>query len=374
MRIIFDCFKLIKGTGKSIGIYNVALELITQLVSEQKTTSSKDIVNSEIVVLGNSYNKIDFAMDGVEFHEITKYDPKNKKQCLYWELFYVVKVAKKLRGDRLFFPRGFSALRHSVKDIILVHDCIPFYYNEHFPKFFNKLENHYIMSRLKSSVKNSYKVITISKSSKKDILHYCKRKADDINVIYNTYKFVDFNSLQNNEGEEKQYICAITSTLPHKNAEGIVRSYQTYLEIAENPLDLILIGVDQSFIAKESDAIKEKVKCLKYIDSNDELYRIISKSSAFLFLSLIEGFGLPPIEAMQLKVPVICSNVSSLPEVVGDAAILVDPRDYLSIAQQLDKVINEESLRIYLIQKGLENLERFSGENFAKSYWNTILE
>ena len=373
MRIIFDCFKLIKGTGKSIGIYNVALELITQLVLEQKTTSSKDIVNSEIVVLGNSINKVDFAMDGVEFHEITKYDPKNKKQCLYWELVYVVKVAKKLKGDRLFFPRGFSALNHSIKDIILVHDCIPFYYNEHFPGFFNKFENHYIMSRLKSSVKNSYKVITISESSKKDISHYCKRKTDDISVIYNTYKRVDFNRLKSCKEDEKQYICAITSTLPHKNAEGIIRSYQTYLEIAEKPLDLILIGVDQSFIAKESGVIKTKVKCLKYIDSNDELYRIISRSSVFLFLSLIEGFGLPPIEAMQLKVPVICSNVSSLPEVVGDAAILVDPRDYLSVARQLDKVITEEVLRADLIRKGLENIERFSGEKFAKSYWNTIL-
>ena len=154
---------------------------------------------------------------------------------------------------------------------------------------------------------------------------------------------------------------------------GIIRSYQTYLEIAEKPLDLILIGVDQSFIAKESGVIKTKVKCLKYIDSNDELYRIISRSSVFLFLSLIEGFGLPPIEAMQLKVPVICSNVSSLPEVVGDAAILVDPRDYLSVARQLDKVITEEVLRADLIRKGLENIERFSGEKFAKSYWNTIL-
>ena len=138
-------------------------------------------------------------------------------------------------------------------------------------------------------------------------------------------------------------------------------------------MDLILIGADQSFIAKESGVIKTKVKCLKYIDSNDELYRIISRSSVFLFLSLIEGFGLPPIEAMQLKVPVICSNVSSLPEVVGDAAILVDPRDYLSVARQLDKVITEEVLRADLIRKGLENIERFSGEKFAKSYWNTIL-
>ena len=166
--------------------------------------------------------------------------------------------------------------------------------------------------------------------------------------------------------------CEITIYMMTRRG-GIIRSYQTYLEIAEKPLDLILIGVDQSFIAKESGVIKTKVKCLKYIDSNDELYRIISRSSVFLFLSLIEGFGLPPIEAMQLKVPVICSNVSSLPEVVGDAAILVDPRDYLSVARQLDKVITEEVLRADLIRKGLENIERFFFLLFAKSYWNTIL-
>ena len=170
MRLVIDCFKLVKGTGKSIGIYNVAVSLISNLVQEKKRTSDQRIKNTEIIVLGNDLNSSDFALDGVEFVSITNYSPMNKAHVVLWELFHVSKVCKELKADRVLFPRGYCALTHPVFDIVLIHDLIPFYYHENYPGVFNRLENAYIMNRLKASAKGSKKIITISEASKKDIL------------------------------------------------------------------------------------------------------------------------------------------------------------------------------------------------------------
>lgn len=375
MRIIFDCFKLVKGAGKSIGIYNVALNLVKSLVEEQRLSNNNEIINSKIIVLGNSINKEDFAIPNVEFYDIPKLNPLNRFHCLIWELFSVSKYARQYNGDRIVFPRGFCALRHSIKDIVIIHDCIPFYYNKNYPHFFNKMENAYIMNRLKYSVKHSYKVITISQASKNEILHYCNRKADDIEVIYNNCKLINFSrkTETNLFLKNQKYISAITSYLPHKNANGIIQSYKEYLKISDNPLPLVMIGVNEDFIKDETDDIKKHIKCIKFIKDNSELYNIIAGSSVFVFLSLVEGFGLPPLEVMQLNVPVICSNLSSLPEVVGDAAILVNPNNYKEVAVQLNNVLNDKKLQENLIVRGQINYKRFLGQDFAKAYWKALL-
>lgn len=96
MRIVIDCFKLVKGAGKSIGIYNVALNLVKGLIKEKKKINNIKIKNCELVVLGNSFNKEDFKIDGARFVEITNYNPFNKIHCIIWELFFVTKVCKRL--------------------------------------------------------------------------------------------------------------------------------------------------------------------------------------------------------------------------------------------------------------------------------------
>lgn len=372
MRIVIDCFKQIKGVGKSIGIYNVALNLTKNLVKYKKVLKDKRIQNAELFVIGNEYNKEDFNIEGVNFVHITNYNPLNKLHCIIWELFVVSSVCKKLGADRVVFPRGYCALTHPVKDAIIIHDLIPFYYNEHFPEVFNKIENAYIMNRLKASAKSCNCVITISEASKLDVMKYCGIKEDKITVIHNGCNEIIFD--EKKAAVEEPYICAITSGLPHKNAKGILKSYEKYCAMAEKPLELRVIGIADTSCVKLSKDVKSRVICYKFIKENKELHRIIANSKVFLFLSLVEGFGFPPIEAMQLNVPTICSNVSSLPEIVGDAAVLVDPENPEEVGKALDNLIQNEDLQKSLIEKGKENVKRFYWDSRAEMYWNLLIE
>lgn len=228
------------------------------------------------------------------------------------------------------------------------------------------------MSRLKRSACDCDRIITISEASKKDIQKYTNVSSDKIRVINNGYDPI--------EGEKRKikdaytYIVTVTSLLPHKNAKGMLESYKEYCKITKEPLDLVIIGLKDTDIVTLPDDVKARVTCYKYIEDDQELYRVIANGTVFLFLSLIEGFGFPPIEAMRSGVPVICSDASSLPEVVGEAAVLVDPQDPQEIARSLDDLIRDENKRKRLVEAGFINCQRFSWDVISKQYWDAILQ
>jgi glycosyltransferase involved in cell wall biosynthesis len=359
MILIIDCFKLVKGAGKSIGIYNLALNLVREL-------AGGDNAQNDIIVLGNSYNREDFDIDGVKFIEICK-NPLNKLACIVWELFEVSFVAKKLHADKVLFPRGYASMLHLTKEYVIIHDMIPFYYNENYPDYFNKLENFYIMWRLKASARKADKVITISAASKRDIIKYSKTNEDRIVVINNGYNMI---SKRKYTEPDKPYILAITSDLPHKNAIGIAKSYEEYYKASKNPLPLTIIGIESLSGFEIDKSAADNITCIKYVGKNEEFHQLIYGAKLFLFLSLVEGFGFPPIEAMQLGTPVICSDRSSLPEVVGDAAVLVNPEDYKEVGKAIEKVLDKSFDTQSLCEKGIINVERFnwniSGDKYRK--------
>ena len=115
--------------------------------------------------------------------------------------------------------------------------------------------------------------------------------------------------------------------------------------------------------------VKESITCYRYIESAEEMHSLMAGARAFLFLSLIEGFGFPPLEAMQLGVPVICSNRTALPEVIGDAGLLVDPDDRSGIVACMNRLLEDEKLREELIAKGYENVKRFDWDSRTRLYW-----
>lgn len=380
MNLVIDCFKLVKGAGKSIGIYNLA-KSITFHMGEKLLEEHKQ---HSIIVLGNAYNREDFDVPGVTFVEM-KGNPLNKIYCILWELLIVVWYAGKYHGDRILFPRGFRPLLgvrgrgihaggRRIKDTIIIHDLIPFYYHKHYPGVFNKLENAYIMNRLKASVKRAGRVITISEYSKEDILDKvpgCEAKIAVINNGLNDVRYEKtFSEASGSGAGREEYIIAMTSGLPHKNANGVLRAYETYYQSAETPLNLVVIGIADTSFYKEMDGeAAAHVTCHKFFADFGEMCRVAAGARAYLFLSYAEGFGFPPLEAMQLGIPVVCSNRTSLQEVVMDAGILVEPDDLLSVAKALVRVTTDENLREQLIMKGYENIKRFSWESRRELYW-----
>lgn len=369
MILVIDCFKLVKGSGKSIGIYNLALNLVRNLVTEQQVTNSSDIKTCEIIVLGNEYNRVDFEIEGVRFVKMNL-NPANKIVCILWELFFVPFVCKKMKADRVVFPRGFASLFHFIKESIIVHDLIPFYYNEYYPEIFNRFENAYIMNRLKASIKKSNQIMTISEASKQEIIKLVPKSEKKIKVIHNGCNQIDYHECNT----KKNYIVAMTSALPHKNAKGIVESYKNYCEKVEHPLPLTIIGIENVDGYELKTEVKKQITCIKFVKNNREMHEIIANAELFLFLSLVEGFGFPPLEAMQLGTPVICSNLSSLPEVVADAAVLVSPTQYEEVADAIINLITNKDKKKELISRGYENCKRFSWEKQAKQYWQALVQ
>lgn len=371
MRIAIDFFKQIKSSGKSIGIYNVTYNIINSISKIHKNI--RDDV--EIVVFCNKYNIDDLKGLDVTLVEIERLNPNKKVCCILWELLLVNKYLKKYKIDSVFFPRGYRPLSCKIPNTILVHDMIPFYYNEHYPNTFNKIENFYIMNRLKKSIETADQVITISEASKNDIQKYCKVNKNNISIIYNGIDYIESRKFN---FPKENFIVAMTSKLPHKNLIGILKSYERYVNIESSPLELKIIGIDEEFLEKviNENGIDSKIismiYCVRYLASNDELYTLISKAKVFLFLSLIEGFGLPPIEAMAVSSPVICSNQSSLPEVVNDAGLLVNPNDYDEVANSIKTVVNNSELSNELINKGLKNVKRFNWDIQGEKYLHRL--
>ncbi len=368
MVIIVDCFKLVKGLGKSIGIYNLSLNLIRNLIATKEEND-----DTQIIVFGNEYNKCDFDIPGVRFVAVP-YEAKNKVVCIIWELILVSKYYRKYGGDRIVFPRGFAPLSKNMNDCIIIHDMIPFYYHRNYPKYFNKLENFYIMNRLVKSAQKCKKVITISEASKKEIMKEAKVKSDKIKVIYNGCNRIADIDISSEPHCEDEYIVAITSGLPHKNATGILKAYEEYAKRSEKPLRLKIIGIEDCKEYPLDSGIRKQIDFYRFIKEDKDLHLLIKNAKVFLFLSLVEGFGFPPIEAMQLGVPVICSTYSSLPEVVGDAAVLVDPLNPVEVAEAIMDIEKNPEKVGELIKKGSENILRFNWDVMAKEYWRVIKE
>lgn len=360
MKLVIDCFKQVRGAGKSIGIYNLARELVREL--------AKSSGKNEIIVLGNAYNKGDFDVEGVEFIEIGK-NPLNKLVCIKWELFDVSALAERLGADKTLYPRGYASMLHRTKEYVIIHDMIPFYYDENYRGYFNRLENFYIMWRLKASASCADRVITISEASKRDIIKYSHADEKKIMVINNGCNPIKAADCM---PPERNYIVAVTSALPHKNAEGILNAYAEYRKLSENPLPLTIIGIESA--GSKTGEYAEGVTCIKYVDKDEKMHALIRGAKAFLFLSLIEGFGFPPIEAMQLETPVVCSNLSSLPEVVNDAALMVNPNDAREAARALLRVTTDEALARELIAKGLKNAERFDWNSTVDKYKEVLFD
>lgn len=385
MNLVIDCFKLVKGAGKSIGIYNLAKSM-TEHLGEHVLKLAEEKENSDtIIILGNAHNRQEFDVPGVTFVEIGG-NPFNKLYCILWELFLVKKYAKRYQADRILFPRGYRPVGkkgsigtckggRKIRDTVMIHDLIPFYYHKHYPEFFNKLENAYIMYRMKVSIKKADRIITGSEYSKEDIMDKVPGCAGRIHVIYdglNDVSFQDGKDKSAGKGKE-DYIVAMTSGLPHKNAKGVLEVYEAYYKKAVHPLPLKVIGIGDTSAYKKMEAeAAAHVECCKYFKKFDEMCRVAAGAKAYLFLSYMEGFGFPPLEAMQLGVPVVCSDRSSLPEVVADAGILVNPDDIGQAACALIKITEEKAFREELIRKGYENIKRFSWDSRAELYWKEL--
>jgi len=233
-----------------------------------------------------------------------------------------------------------------------------------------------------STIKRADYIITISESSKKDIIKHLHIDENKIEVIYpgvdETYKKVLSNdeimAVKNKYNILGKYVLYLGTLEPRKNIETIIRAYNCFKQANKNNIKLVLAGkkgwlYDSIFKLVEEFGLENDVIFTDYIADMDKA-PLYQGAEIFLFPSLYEGFGIPVIEAMASRTPVITSNSSSLPEVAGDAAIITDPLDYQEISNSIERILNDNELQEKMINEGIKQADKFNWDSSAEKLKN----
>ena len=238
---------------------------------------------------------------------------------------------------------------------------------------------------INAAVNRSNSIITISEFSKKEIIKYTGVSARKINVVhYGIDKIMFQQQFSNSKIRELRiklnlpdnYLLFVGSTKPHKNFIGIINAFASVLKSFPDE-NLVVLGIRFDEINNElckiiiNNKLKDNLIFPGYIGENDLSY-IYHNAKCLIFPSLYEGFGLPPLEAMAAGCPVIASNFASIPEVCNDAALYFDPNNIEDVTTKIESLIRDDNLRLDLIEKGKNNLDRFTPERFSKEL-NTVL-
>jgi glycosyltransferase involved in cell wall biosynthesis len=255
------------------------------------------------------------------------------------------------------------------RSVVTIHDCIHLMFPEYLP---GKLAYVYARASMWSAVKKADRILTVSEASKRDILHFFDVAPEKVNVIYNAIdeRFLGPPDEERMELVRQRYqldhpfVLYVGNIKPHKNLERLLHAFAHVRADGLEELRLVIIGDELSKYPPLRQAV-HRHRLEKYVrffgfQPYDTLAAFYRLARAFVFPSLYEGFGLPPLEAMACGTPVITSDVSSLPEVAGGAALLVDPRDRLSIADAIYRAVTDDTLRKQLITKGLARAHQFS--------------
>lgn len=283
--------------------------------------------------------------------------------------------------DSLFVPAHTVPFVRSRNTVVTVHGLE----YEFCPKAYSFWEKIYMRFVIKNSVKWAKKIITVSENTKRDLIDLYKVPKDKIKVIYEgisenfqfsnsnpAYRQTDFQSNSNNQFNKKntKYLLFIGRIEERKNICGIIKAFGILKEKYNIPHKLILAGKPgYGFEEIKNQILKFRNKedfIFKGFVKDDEKFGLVKNSDVFLFPSFYEGFGLPILEAQSVGVPVITSNISSMPEVSDSSAILVDPYDTNEIAEAAYKLISDEKLRNDIVNRGFENVKRFSWDRCAE--------
>lgn len=299
------------------------------------------------------------------------YGSKGHFLRLMWTQFKLPLLYKKLNANLLFSPVPEAPLYNKNRSIIMVHDLIPI----RFPKRQSPL-TPYFRYYIPQVCQQAEHIICNSQATANDIVNYFNISAKKITPIHLSYNEQIFRPLiLTNKANKTPYFLFLGRHDPHKNVSRII---EAFAKIPHNKnYQLWLAGpsdVRYTPLLKQQAielGIKNQVKFLDYV-CEDDLPKIMGEAIALVFTTLWEGFGFPILEAMACGTPVITSNVSSLPEVAGDAAILVNPHDSQKISEAMELIIKDETMRSQLTELGLKRVKDFSWEKTGKETLNII--
>ncbi|MBO2526399.1 MAG: glycosyltransferase family 1 protein [Bacteroidetes bacterium] len=297
----------------------------------------------------------------------------------YFELS-VARALRRIKPDLYYSPDGYLCLHTDVPSVAHFHD-LSF---EHFPNDMPAIDLWHYKKYFPQYARKARRIITVSEFSKKDICDCYQIEPDKIDVAYNGANEI-FEPIEETEktkvreqyAQGKPYFMFVGSLHPRKNLARLFPAYDLFRQRGSKEVKLLIVGekrwwTDEIKQAYESMTFKDDVVFLGHLCA-EELHKVTAASYASVYVSYFEGFGIPIVEAFRCKVPVITSNVTSMPEVAGDAALLVDPFDVNSIANAMVK-IQDENLRFQLIKNAWLRKKKYSWDTTAESVWQSLMK
>ncbi|MDJ0737018.1 MAG: glycosyltransferase family 1 protein [Nostocaceae cyanobacterium] len=283
---------------------------------------------------------------------------------LLWTQFELPQIYKKLNSNLLFSPIPEAPLYNNCRYIVMVHDLIPL----RFPKGFSPL-TPYFRYYIPQVLQQAQHIICNSQATAKDIIEFYKIPTQKITPIPLAHDANHFRP-RPQESESQPYFLYLGRQDPYKNLHRLINAFAALPN--RNDYQLWLAGpTDKRYTPLlqtqvEELGITQQVKFLNYVPYKD-LPKIINQALALVFPSLWEGFGFPVLEAMACGTTVITSNLSSLPEVAGDAAILVNPYNTGEITEAMQTIATDSQLRDRLRVAGINRASYFSWEKTGKA-------
>jgi glycosyltransferase involved in cell wall biosynthesis len=287
------------------------------------------------------------------------------------EQVHVPWVLRREKPDLFHAPHYVLPAGVPCRSVVTIHDCIHLMFPQYLP---NRMAYAYARASMWAAARRSDCILTVSEASKRDILHFFNVPPEKIVVVYNaiddhfwaTPPEEDVARVRERYQLDHQFVLYVGNIKPHKNLVRLIESFAEFRQTGFEDVKLLIIGDEISKLpalrrAVHRHKLHKHVRFLGYVSEQTLgiLYRL---AAVFVFPSLYEGFGLPPLEAMASGTPVVTSNVSSLPEVAGDAAVLVDPYDTDSIVDGLRRVVGDPALAADLRARGLVRAREFSWE------------
>ncbi len=287
------------------------------------------------------------------------------------EQLHVPWVLMRERPNVYHAPHYVLPVAIGCRSVVTIHDCIHLMFPQYLP---SRLAHAYARTTMWAAARRANRILTVSEASKRDILHFFKVDPEKVVVVPNAIdeRFwtvpgeEDLARVRERYQLEHGFILYVGNIKPHKNLVRLIEAFDQLRQNGFDELKLLIIGDEISKLpalrlAVHRHKLHKHVRFLGYLphETLAILYRL---ASAFVFPSLYEGFGLPPLEAMASGAPVVTSNISSLPEVAGDAAVLVDPYDVGSIADGVRRVLDNPEFADELRRRGALRAREFSWE------------
>ncbi len=296
-----------------------------------------------------------------------------------WFEWRIPRLLKKIGADMFLSTDGFISLRSGVPSCAVIHD-INF---EHRPLDLPYLTRKYYRYFFPRFARGATRLATVSEYSRRDIINNYDIDEQKIDLVYNgaSKNFTpateeEIATVRERHTSGAPYFVFVGSIHPRKNIKNLLRAFEMFREEHKAPFKMVIVG-KKTFLAK---ATEEQLESMKFKSdviftgrlSSGELNDIMSAAWALTFVPFFEGFGIPLVEAMNCDVPILTSNVTSLPEIAGDAAVYAEPESPGSIRDGMVRIVKEEGLREELINKGRKRRRLYSWDNTASELWKTI--